>query len=158
MKILFLVLSSVFISAPAFATRPDIDTVSILGLTPGLDGKLVGSHISGKLDTMLWSDDAGVGIVKFAGEYLGIKGEFRIAYDKGSVSQVSFVAPTRNQEETNKIYAQVSQELVGFYGPADVETVNVIHEMRWEGIKQSISVKAIDATPYVTIALSKFGL
>jgi hypothetical protein len=29
--------------------------------------------------------------------------------------------------------------------------------MRWEGIKQSVSVKAVDQTQYVTIALSKFG-
>jgi len=158
MKILFLLLFSFFAVLPAKATRPDIDTVSILGLTPGLDGKMVASHVSAKLDTMLWSDDAGVGIVKFSGNYFGNKGEFRIAYDKGAVSQVSFVVPTHDQAETNKIYEQLSQELINSFGPADVETKDAIHEMRWEGIKQSISVKAVDATQYVTISLSKFGM
>ena len=157
MKIFFLLLCTLAALPAHTATRPDIDTVSILGLSPGLDGKMVGSHISCKLDTLLWNEDAGVGIVKFAGNYLGSKGEFRIAYDKGLVSQVSFVAPTHNQEETKKIYAQLSQELAEAYGPADIETTNTIHEMRWEGVKQSVSVKAVDETQYVTIALSKFG-
>lgn len=147
-----------FAAGQSFATRPDIDTVSILGLTPGLDGKLVASHVSSKMDTLMWSEANGIGIVKFSGSYLGSKGEFRIAYNKGLVSQVSFVAPTHNQEETSKIYTQLSQELSGGYGPPDVETTNAIHEMRWEGMKQSISVKAIDGAPYVTIALSKFGM
>ena len=157
MKFLILFFFLSLLSAKAFPpSRPDIDTVSILGLTPGLDGKLVGSYISNKLDTLLWSQTNGIGIVKFAGSYLGSKGEFRIAYDKGLVSQVSFVAPTHNEEETKKTYLQLSTELVNVYGPADVETKSPIHEMRWEGIKQSISVKAIDETRYVTIALSKF--
>ena len=136
------------------STRPDIDTVSILGLNPGLDGKLVGMHIVGKIDTLMWSN--GIGIVKFSGSYLGSKGDFRIAYDKGLVSQVSFVIPTHNDEETKKLYAQLSEELSNEYGPPDVHTTNTINEMRWEGMKQSISVKAIDETQYVTIALSKF--
>ncbi|MFI5264380.1 MAG: hypothetical protein ACHQM6_07690 [Candidatus Kapaibacterium sp.] len=158
MKIFFLFLLTLLGALPARATRPDIDTVSILGLTPGLDGKLVSSHISGKLDTLLWSEDAGVGIVKSAGSYFGNKGEFRIAYDKGAVSQVSFVVPTHDQTESNKIYDQLSNELINSYGPADIETKESIREMRWEGIKQSVSVKAVDATQYVTIALSKFGM
>ena len=156
MKIIFLLLFTL-VSLPAHATRPDIDTVSILGLAPGLDGKLVAAHISSKLDTMLWNDDAGVGIVKFAGNYFGNKGEFRIAYDKGLVSQVSFVVPTHDEVETKKIYDQLSQDISGGFGPPDIETTNAVHEMRWEGMKQSISVKAEDGTKYVTIALSKFG-
>lgn len=154
----FLILLLLLISLPAAKSfsfsRPDIDTVSILGLAPGLDGKSVSSHIPGKLDTLMWSN--GIGILKFSGSYLNTKGEFRIAYDKGFVSQVSFVAPTRSDEEAKKIYTQLSGDLSNEYGPPDVQTTNSIHEMRWEGIKQSISVKAIDETPYVTIALSKF--
>ena len=156
MKILLILLfaASLLTTKSYASTRPDIDTVSILGLNPGLDGKLVGAHIAAKIDTLMWSN--GIGIVKFSGSYLGNKGEFRIAYDKGLVSQVSFVAPTHNDEETKKIYVQLSGELVNAYGPADVETKNSVHEMRWEGMKQSISTKAIDETQYVTIALSKF--
>ena len=137
------------------SSRPDIDTVSIIGITPGTDGKIVGSHVSEKIDTLLWNQD-GTGIVKFPGYYLNIKGDFRIAYAQGAVSQINFVAPTHNKEETIKVYSLLSQELVGVYGVADVETNNAIHEMRWEGIKQSISVKAEDGSNYVTIALSKF--
>ena len=158
MKLLILFLITSLTATHAHAvTRPDIDTVSILGLAPGLDGKMVGSHINEKLDTLLWSEDAGVGIVKFVGNYFGQKGEFRIAYDKGLVSQVSFVVPTHNQEETKKIYDQISQDILGAFGTPDLETTNNIHEMRWEGMKQSISVKAVDETQYVTIALSKFS-
>jgi hypothetical protein len=154
---IFFLLAIGHFSAKAYcSTRPDIDTISIIGLTPGLEGKLVGNHIiNQKVDTLLWNDD-GTGITKFAGNFLGNKGEFRVAYDKGFISQVSFVAPTHNQDETIKIYSQLSQELSNNYGQADVETGNAIHEMRWEGMKQSISVKAVDGTQYVTIALSKF--
>lgn len=156
---LLLILFCIIISQQAHAaTRPDIDTISILGLVPGLDGKMVGSHISSKFDTLLWNEDAGVGIVKFSGEYLGNKGDFRIAYDKGTVSQVSFVVATHNADETKKIYDNLSQTLIGNYGPPDIHTDNAIHEMRWEGIKQSVSIKAEDGTQYVTIALSKFGM
>ncbi len=156
MKItLFLLFLTIFPAAKSYSfSRPDIDSVSILGLTPGLDGILVSSHIPGKIDTLMWSN--GVGIVKCSGSYLGRKGEFRIAYDNGFVSQVSFVTPTHNDEETKKIYEQLSGELSNSYGPPDVQIANSIHEMRWEGIKQSISVKAVDETHYVTIALSKF--
>lgn len=146
------------LSNAAANSRPDIDTVSILGLTPGLEGKLVFSYINSKLDTLLWDATSGIGIVKFAGNYLGSKGEFRIAYAQGLISQVSFVAPTKNQEETTSTYSRMSQELSTYYGPPDIETTNTVHEMRWEGMKQSISVKAIDGTPYVTIALSKFEM
>lgn len=153
--IVFLLFLGVLPAAKSYSfSRPDIDSVSILGLTPGLDGILVSSHIPGKIDTLMWSN--GVGIVKCSGSYLGRKGEFRIAYDKGFVSQVSFVTPTHNEVETKQIYEQLSGELFNSYGPPDVQTSNSIHEMRWEGINQSISVKAIDETQYVTIALSKF--
>lgn len=155
MKFIFLFFLFSLPSAKAHPpTRPDIDTVSIIGLNPGLDGKLVGAHIVAKLDTLMWTN--GIGIVKFSGSYLGNKGDFRIAYDKGFVSQISFVIPTHNDEETIKIYTQLSEELLNEYGPPDVQTTNSIHEMRWEGMKQSISVKTIDETKYVTIALSKF--
>ena len=83
MKLSFLFLFLIISINHAYATRPDIDTISILGLTPGLDGKLVGSHISSKIDTLMWSN--GIGIVKFSGSYLGKKGEFRIVDDKGLV-------------------------------------------------------------------------
>jgi hypothetical protein len=146
----------IFFSANIYAgSRPDIDTVSIIGITPGTDGKIVGTHVSEKIDTLLWNQD-GTGIVKFPGYYLNTKGDFRIAYAQGDVSQINFVAPTHNKEETIKVYNLLSQELVGVYGVADVETNNSIHEMRWEGMKQSISVKAEDGSNYVTIALSKF--
>lgn len=158
MKLSILFLFLIIAVNRAYATRPDIDTVSILGLTPGLDGKLVGLHVPSKIDTLMWSESNGIGIVKFSGSYFGSKGEFRIAYDKGFVSQVSFVAPTHNQEETSKIYQQLSQQLSDSYGPPDVESKNSMHEMRWEGMKQSIAVKAEDGRPYVTIALSKFGM
>lgn len=159
MKFLFLFAFLSLSSASGLSfNRPDIDTVSILGLVPGLNGMMVSSLVSCKLDTLLWDDNNGIGIAKFAGSYLGSKGEFRIAYDKGFVSQVSFVAPTHNEDETQKIYRQLSAELREGYGPADVETTNAIHEMRWEGLKQSISVKAVDGTQYVTVALSKFGM
>jgi len=137
-------------------SRPDIDTVSILGLTPGLDGSLVGIHISQKMDTLLWNED-GTGITKFSGSYLNVKGDFRIAYAKGMISQVSFVAPTRNQAETKQTYDRLSQELARVYGQADVTSNTNTQEMRWEGIRQSISVKAVDGTQFVTVALSTFG-
>src|SRR5579872_4357897 len=121
MKFLFLLLIAIAAVPAHGSTRPDIDTISINGLSPGLDGKLVGSHINGKLDTLLWSEDAGVGIVKFAGNYLGSKGEFRIAYDKGLISQVSFVAPTHGPDETKNLYLQLSQALTNIFGSADME-------------------------------------
>jgi hypothetical protein len=161
MKVLliFTIFSISYLTHKSYKTyspnRPDIDTVSILGLTPGLDGKLVGGHISQKMDTLLWNDD-GTGITKFSGSFLSSKGEYRLAYDKGMISQVSFVAPTHNQDETIKIYGQISHDLADVYGTADIESSNTVHEMRWEGLKQSISVKAVDGTGYVTIALSKF--
>jgi hypothetical protein len=143
-------------TAKVFAfSRPDIDTVSVIGITPGLDGKLVGAHVSDKIDTLLWNQD-GTGIVKFPGYYLGTKGEFRIAYEQGVVSQISFVAPTHDSIETKKVYGLLSQELAGRYGVADIESVNSVHEMRWEGLKQSVSVKAEDGSNYVTISVSKF--
>src|SRR5947209_3119854 len=103
-------------------SRPDIDTVSILGLVPGLDGKLVASHVSAKIDTLLWNTDAGIGIIKFEGNYLASKGDFRIAFEKGRISQVSFVAPTHNSEENKKLYERLSQDLISIYGPPDVES------------------------------------
>ena len=108
-----------------------------------------------KMDTLLWNDD-GTGITKFKGSYLNAKGEFRIAFSKGFVSQISFVAPTHNADETKKIYTELSAELIRQYGPADIESTNALHEMRWEGMKQSISVKAEDGAQYVTISLSRF--
>ena len=146
-----------FSKGEAFS-RPDIDTVSILGITPGLAVKMLASHVNSTLDTLLWDEASGIGIVKFVGIYLGSKGDFRIAYVNGFVSQVSFVAPTKNQEETSNAYSRMSQELSSNYGPPDIETTNTIHEMRWEGMKHSISIKAVDGTPYVTIALSKFEM
>jgi hypothetical protein len=157
MKFCIIVLFCVVCARNSFpSTRPDIDTISVLGLTPGLDGKLVGLHVTAPLDTLLWTN--GVGIIKFSGNYLEYKGEFLIAYDNGFVSQISFVAPTHNQDETIKKYAQLSGELSNGYGPPDIETTNLVHEMRWEGLKQSISVKATDGTDYVTVALSKFEI
>jgi hypothetical protein len=135
--------------------RPNIDTVSIVGLTPGLDGAMVATYTSQKMDTLLWSED-GTGITKFSGSYLAIKGDFRIAYSKGIISQVSFVAPAHDQTETKKIYEQLSRELEGVFGTADVMSNGVVREMRWEGMKQSISIKAVDDMPYVTVALSTF--
>src|SRR5690242_17354125 len=97
MKIaILLLLCFLFPKESSALSRPDIDTVSMIGLTPGLDGKLVGNHVIDVMDTLLWNED-GTGITKFKGSYLGTKGEFRIAYDKGVVAQVSFVAPTHNQ-------------------------------------------------------------
>src|SRR5438105_10481131 len=75
--IVFLVLIS---SAKIFASsRPDIDTISIIGITPGTDGMLVRAHVSEKIDTLLWNQD-GTGIVKFPGFFYSTKGDFRLAY------------------------------------------------------------------------------
>ncbi|MEI8135526.1 MAG: hypothetical protein WCH46_10725 [bacterium] len=143
---------SVIVASPS---RPDIDTVSISNLTPGVDGKLVSTRITATMDTMLWSED-GTGITKFKGSYLGFSGEYRVAYDKGMISQVSFVAPTHNPEEAIKFYDQMSEQLIAYFGPADISSSSSVHELRWEGMKQSYSIKAVDATNYVTVALSRF--
>ncbi|MDP4219588.1 MAG: hypothetical protein Q8916_01800 [Bacteroidota bacterium] len=147
------------------ASRPDIDTVSVMGLTTGLDGKLVRAHVQSKLDTLLWDDNSGIGIVKFSGDYLNLKGEFRIAYSQGLVSQVSFVAPTKSLEDSKTKFESLSQQLISMYGPADVASSGngqssdaAVMETRWEGMKQSISVKAVVGANYVTVALSKFGM
>ncbi|MEP7236053.1 MAG: hypothetical protein ABI778_12230 [Ignavibacteriota bacterium] len=158
MKLLSFLLLLLLAAQPCLASRPDIDTVTIIRLSPGLDGDSLGARVVAKFDTLLWSDVAGVGIIKFAGTYYGNKGEFRIAYDKGFISQVSFVAPTHNAEETKKMYGLIAGELSGIYGPPDMSSKSPANEMRWEGLKQSIAVKAVDGTQYVTIALSKFGL
>ena len=139
------------------SSRPDIDTVSILGLTPGLEGRLVGSYIVARLDTLIWNYNDQTGIVKFSGGFLGSNGDFRLAFDKGFVTQVSFVAPTHNSTEAQSKYTLLSGELTNSYGPADIETANTVHELRWEGLKQSISVKFVEGSSYVTIALSKFN-
>ena len=78
MKLLLLFFVIVFVSDAYAFTRPDIDTVSIIGITPGLDGKNVGAHVSDRIDTLLCNQD-GTGIVKCDGYYLNTKGEFRIA-------------------------------------------------------------------------------
>jgi hypothetical protein len=166
MKYLCLLIVFLLSSQSGYCTsRPDIDTVSVLGLTTGLEGKLVGTRVTSKLDTLLWDENSGIGIVKFSGDYLNCKGEFRIAYSQGLVSQVSFVAPTKNIEESKTKFENLSQQLISMYGPADVASSGngqssdaAVMETRWEGMKQSISVKAVVGANYVTVALSKFGM
>lgn len=138
-------------------TRPDIDTVTLYNLVPGLKVEEVGSRIDAPLDTMVWDNENRNGIIKFVRGYQGIHGEYRLAVDWGNVSQVIFTAPVKNADETSNMYKRLSDLCMGMYGEPDINYYNApFREMRWEGLKQSVSVKTKDGTTYVSLVLSKF--
>ena len=151
------VLLSVIASGLVAQTRPDIDTVTLYNLVPGLKVEEIGSRIDAPLDTMVWDNQNRNGIIKFVRGYQGIHGEYRLAIDWGNVSQVIFTAPVKNADETSNMYKRLSELCMGMYGEPDINYYNApFREMRWEGLKQSVSVKTKDGTTYVSLVLSKF--
>lgn len=155
MRIVLLLL--VAATLPVFAqTRPNIDTVTLYNLVPGLKLEEIDPRVDAPLDTMVWDDNNRNGIIKFVRGYQGIHGEYRIAVDFGNVSQVIFTAPVRTSDETAAMYKRLANLCAGMYGEPDVNYYNAPYrEMRWEGIRQSVSVKTRDSTTYVSLVLSK---
>ena len=152
---LFFVSGSVAVSVAQ--SRPDIDTVTLYNLVPGITIKDIDPRVDAPLDTLVWDDVNHTGIIKFVRGYHGIHGEYRLAVDKGNVTQVIFTTPLKNADETVPMYKRLSDLCTGFYGEPDINYYNAPYrEMRWEGMKQSVSVKTREGTTYVSLVLSKF--
>lgn len=137
--------------------RPNMDTVTLYNLVPGLKIEEIDPRVDAPLDTMVWDAKNHNGILKFVRPYQGIHGEYRLAVDKGIVSQVIFTAPVRTPEETLAMYKRLAALCTSQYADPDVDYYNTPYrEMRWEGMAQSVSVKTKDGTTYVSLVLSKF--
>jgi hypothetical protein len=157
MKSLFCFVLIVIAGSLSAQVRPDIDTVTLYNLVPGLKVEDIDPRVDAPLDTMVWDDKNRNGIIKFVRAYQGIHGEYRMAIDAGNVSQVIFTAPVKNAEETLNMYKRLSGLCTNMYADPDVNYYNAPYrEMRWEGLKQSVSVKTKDGTTYVSLVLSKF--
>jgi hypothetical protein len=138
-------------------SRPNIDTVSLYNLVPGLKVEEIDARVDAPLDTMVWDEGNRNGIIKFVRGYQGIHGEYRLAVDWGNIKQVIFTAPVKDPQETANMYKRLSDLCMNMYGEPDVNYYNApFREMRWEGEKQSMSVKTKDGTTYVSLVLSKF--
>jgi hypothetical protein len=138
-------------------TRPDIDTVSLYNLVPGLKVEDIDPRVDAPLDTMVWDTKNRNGIIKFVRAYQGIHGEYRMAIDWGNISQVIFTAPVKTPDETANMYKRLTDICMNMYGEPDINYYNApFREMRWEGLKQSVSVKTKEGTTYVSLVLSKF--
>lgn len=158
MKIRFLCLVFCTIGIGAFAqTRPNMDTVALYNLVPGLKVEDIDARVDAPLDTMVWDGKSRNGIIKFVRGYQGIHGEYRVAIDAGNVSQVIFTAPVKNADESVSMYKRLTDICTNMYAEPDINYYNApFREMRWEGIAQSVSVKTKDGSPYVSLVLSKF--
>jgi hypothetical protein len=138
-------------------SRPDIDTISLYNLVPGIKLEEIDARVDAPLDTLVWDDENRNGIIKFVRPYQGIHGEYRLAIDWGNLKQVIFTAPVRTPAETASMYKRLTELCVAQYGEPDLNYYNAPYrEMRWEGLRQSVSVTTRDETTYVSLVLSTF--
>lgn len=148
--IFFITLSSALFGQ----TRPNIDTITLSGLGPGIAGERVKFYINTPLDTLFWNN--GTGIVKYAGTYFDIKGEYRIAYDKAVVSQVLFTAPVKSAAETQPMFDRIAAICKNMYADPDIDYHNVYREIRWDGMERSVAVQTKDNSMNVSLVVKKF--
>jgi hypothetical protein len=153
-SILFIVLVFAFGTLRA-QSRPNIDTVSLYNLVPGLMLSDIGPRVNAPMDTLVWNKDT-TGIIKFVRPYQGIHGEYRLAIQKGKLTQIIFTAPVKDPKETKDMYDRLVSLCKEIYGEPDINYYNVYREVRWDGIKRSIGVKTQDGTTYVSLVLQEY--
>jgi hypothetical protein len=155
-KKLLLPILFVLISVSLHAqTRPDMDTMSLFRLAPGMSATVIPKVVSAQLQT-LFDDGAGTGIVKYDASYEDIKGEVRIATQKNIISQVIFVATVPDTSHTKAMFNRFRETLTARYGDPDVDYYNVFREIRWDGMKRSLAVKAQDGRQHISLVLQQF--
>ena len=158
MRIFFFISILTFASTLYAQTRPNIDTITLSGLGPGIAGDRVKYYVNEKLDTLFWDAKSGTGLVKYAGTYFDIKGEYRIAYDKGIVSQVLFTAPVKSAAESKPMFDRIAGICKNMYADPDIDYYNVQREIRWDGMERSVMVQTQDNSTYVTVVVRKFDV
>jgi hypothetical protein len=154
-KTITLVLAAFLFGSAHAQYRPDIDTVSLYNLVPGLMLSDIGSRVNAPLDTLVWNKDT-TGIIKFVRPYQGIHGEYRLAIQKGKLTQIIFTAPVKDPKETKEMYDRLASLCKDMYGEPDINYYNVYREVRWDGTKRSIGVKTQDGTTYVSLVLQEY--
>ncbi len=136
-------------------SRPDMDTMSLFRLAPGMSASIIPKVVHAQIQT-LFDDGAGTGIVKYDANFEDIKGEVRIATEKNIISQVIFVATVPDTSHTKAMFNRFRETLTGKYGDPDIDYYNVFHEIRWDGMKRSLALKAQDGRPHISIVLQQF--
>lgn len=153
---LFLALALVFFSVSALAqSRPDMDTMSLFRLSPGMSASAIPKLIHAQIQT-LFDDGAGTGIMKYDTKYQDIEGEVRIATEKHIISQVIFVTTVPDTSHTKAMFFRIKEMLVSRYGDPDIDYYNVFREVRWDGLRRSLAIKAQDGSKHVSLVLQQF--
>jgi hypothetical protein len=156
-KKLFLPIVIVLFSVSLRAqSRPDVDTISLFRLAPGMTQQQVEKTVKVPLQTLFMDPNSGTGILKYDGQYEEIKGEVRIALEKNAVSQVIFVATVPDTSHTKSMFNTLKEKLVNKYGDPDIDYYNVFREIRWDGMQRSIGVKAQDGSKFISLVLQQY--
>lgn len=136
-------------------SRPDMDTITLFRLAPGMSSSVIPKVVNAHVQT-LFDDGAGTGIVKYDANFEDIKGEVRIATEKNVISQVIFVTTVPDTSHTKAMFTRFRETLTSKYGDPDIDYYNVFREVRWDGMKRSIAVKAQDGSPHISLVLQQF--
>ena len=132
-----------------------MDTITLFRLAPGMSASLIQKIVNTPVQT-LFDDGAGTGIVKYDANFEDIKGEVRIATEKNVISQVIFVATVPDTSHTKAMFNRFRETMTTRYGDPDVDYYNVFREIRWDGMKRSLAVKAQDGSPHISLVLQQF--
>jgi hypothetical protein len=54
------------------------------------------------------------------------------------------------------MFNRFREMLTGKYGDPDIDYYNVFREIRWDGMKRSLAVKAQDGRPHISLVLQQF--
>lgn len=131
-----------------------IDTVHLGGLDLNTRAADIGVFAGCRIDTMLWGGEAGASMFGFKWSYLGEPGEVRVATENGLVSQLTFVAATKDSVQAASRYRKLSAKMEKQYGDPDEEYANRYRFETWHGKRAQLSVKTMDGANYLTVTLS----
>lgn len=142
------------LTSNAFAQRPNVDTLSINGITTTMPSNSV--PVLSKFDTMFWNPTLGVGMLRKDDRYYNHKGEYRVGVQNANIEQVTFAIGAKNKEEAIKIFNDVAAQLKSNFGEPDNSVTVGDLEIRWEGVKQFFALRMAPSNNAVNIVLSKF--
>jgi hypothetical protein len=112
-------------------------------------------HSRAALDTILWGGADGASIVAFYGAYLNDTGEFRVAVEGPTVTQVTFISRQRDAKQNEKMWKAVVEKIRKMHGKPSEEYHNVYHIITWEGVGEQLVLTTSDKGRFYSIALSK---
>jgi hypothetical protein len=134
-------------------SRPNIDTVSLFNLQPGISATSIYKFTKVPIDTLFWDNNSGTGILKFSAQTLDIKGEVRLSCQNGNINQVLFVVTVTDAVQSKQMFDRLRNIYTNIYGDPDIDYYNVFREVRWDGLKRSIGIKTQDGSSFVTLVL-----